>query len=226
MSDKKRIPAAGENYKVEGSSKWVAKGEHDIGTKRNAGLPHPDKAYLRSKRDEDYVQPPEYTEDAGTGFGGRRKIKVEVPASKRNNAVQSNPQGARPDTDPDFKHSRGTSGPVHPKSKPQTAKPGSGPRHPDHKPVTSVPDGGPRQAQSGGKPKDSTNVNDSVSYGEGYGDRSPVDNPTVRKRSDVVAPDSSTIHPNNNPKKRDQAVPGIGVESLKTAKKLGKKSAK
>jgi len=53
-----------------------------------------------------------------------------------------------------------------------------------------------------------------------------VDNPTVRKRSDVVAPDSSLIHPNNNPKKRDQAVPGIGVESLKTAKKLGKKSAK
>ncbi len=218
MADDKTIPAAGDNYKVESSTKWVKKGHHDTGTPRNDGLPKPDKAYLRHKRDEDYVQPPEYTENTlpGTGFGGLTKIKVEVPASKRKNAVQSNPQGARPDTNPDWSHSRGIAGPVHPKSKPQTAKPGSGPRHPDHKPVTSVPDGGPRPSAG----KDSSNANDTVSYGEGYGDRSPVTDPTVKNRSDVIAPDSSMVHPNNNPKKRDASSSGISREVLKTSKKL------
>lgn len=219
-ADDKKIPAAGENYRVESSVKWIKRDEHDTGTKRNEGLPHPDKAYLRSNRDEDYVQPPEYAEKLETGYGGRTKIKVEVPAYKPNN---SNPQGARPDSNPDWGFSRGTSGPKHPKSKPETAKPGAGPRHPDHKLVTSVPDGGPRQAQSGGKPKDSTNTNDSVSYGKGYGDRSPVGNPTVRKRSDVVPTDSSMIHDNNNPKHREGAYAGISRESLKAATKLGKK---
>ncbi len=42
MADDKRIPAAGEAYKVEGSTKWVKKGHHDTGTPRNEGLPHPD----------------------------------------------------------------------------------------------------------------------------------------------------------------------------------------
>lgn len=221
-SDKKRIPSAGENYTVESSVKWVKSGHHDTGTERNEGLPHPDKAYLRSQREEEYVQPPEYSENIGTGYGARTKIKVEAPASKPNN---SNPQGARPDSNPDWGFSRGTSGASHPKSKPETAKPGAGPRHPDHKIVTSTPNGGPRQAKSGGKPKDSTNTNDSVSYGKGYGDRSPVGNPTVKKRSDVVPPDSSMIHPDNNPKRRESAYAGVGRESLKDVKKLSNRGS-
>lgn len=98
-------------------------------------------------------------------------------------------------------------------------------RHPDHKIVTSTPNGGPRQAKSGGKPKDSTNTNDSVSYGKGYGDRSPVGNPTVKKRSDVVPPDSSMIHPDNNPKRRESAYAGVGRESLKDVKKLSNRGS-
>lgn len=210
----KRIPAAGENYKVESSVKWLKKGHHDTGSQQNEGLPKPDKAHLRSQRDKEHTETPEYTESIGTG--GRTKIKVEASSNKPNN---SNPQGARPDSNPDWSFSRGSSGPSHPKGKPETAKPGAGPRHPDHKIVTSVPDGGPRQPKS----KDSTNTNDRTSYGKGYGDRAPVGNPTVKKRSDVVPSDSSMIHPNHNPKQRETAYAGVCRESLKDAKKLGKK---
>jgi len=223
MSKSKNPPAAGANYKVESSVAWVKKGHHDTGTARNEGLVHTGFFH-----DEDgYDTVPEYTEEIlGTGFGGeggRTQIKVEVPASKKNAYQVPKFTAARPDSSPDWEFSNSTSGPTHPKSKPETAKPGSAPRHPDHKPVTSLPDGGPRQSRTkDGKLKDSTDTAESMAWGKNYGNRSKVSGPTIRKRSDVVPQDSSLTHDNNNPKKRTGAYDGQGRESLKDAKKLKK----
>jgi hypothetical protein len=215
----KRIPSSGSTYKVESSVKWVKSGHHDTGTVRNEGLIH--TGFFSDK--DGYETVPEYTENTnpGTGFGGRTKIVVEsAPASKRKNAVVSNPQGARSDDNPDWSHSKGLSGPHPPVG---TSLTGAGPRHPRKKIVTSTPSSGPKQSRTkDGKLKDSNDTAESMSWGQGYGNRAPVTDPTVRKRSDVVPQDSSLTHDNNNPMKREAAYAGISRTSLKDAEKLGK----